>query len=209
MHVANYIMTFARTSGKDGDSSGITVFLVPASDPGVKIEEYLWTFNMPTDHPRVSLTNIWVSDEAIWGVEGQGLRLGQSFVHQNRIRQAASSAGGCVVFCVEESAQVRPDPQAVRQAALRQPGHPVAVGRASPPSARMLAALDPQDRLGDGQHAPQGGVERQISDKVSMWNYWSNRLVCEAADQAMQAKRRHRLFAAKAVRTHLPSPSPL
>jgi acyl-CoA dehydrogenase len=38
MHVANYIMTFARTSGKDGDATGITVFLVPASDPGVKIE---------------------------------------------------------------------------------------------------------------------------------------------------------------------------
>jgi acyl-CoA dehydrogenase len=28
--------------------------------PGVKIEEYLWTFNMPTDHPRVSFTDVWV-----------------------------------------------------------------------------------------------------------------------------------------------------
>jgi acyl-CoA dehydrogenase len=27
---------------------------------------------------------------------------------------------------------------------------------------------------------------RQLSDKVSMCNYWANRLVCEAADRAMQ-----------------------
>jgi alkylation response protein AidB-like acyl-CoA dehydrogenase len=29
-------------------------------------------------------------------------------------------------------------------------------------------------------------VAIQISDKVAMCNYWSNRLCCEAADQAMQ-----------------------
>jgi acyl-CoA dehydrogenase len=29
-------------------------------------------------------------------------------------------------------------------------------------------------------------IERTISDKVSMCNYWGNRLVCEAADRAMQ-----------------------
>jgi len=81
---------------------GITVFLVPANHPGVKIEEWLWTFNMPTDHPRVSFTDVWVPDDAMWGVEGRGLGLGQSFVHQNRIRQAASSLGAAV-YCIEES----------------------------------------------------------------------------------------------------------
>src|SRR5204862_7940789 len=29
-------------------------------------------------------------------------------------------------------------------------------------------------------------VEKRISDKVSMCNYWANRLCCEAADRAMQ-----------------------
>src|SRR3546814_3845687 len=29
-------------------------------------------------------------------------------------------------------------------------------------------------------------IERTLSDKVSMCNYWANRLVCEAADRAMQ-----------------------
>ena len=121
MHVATHVMTFARTSGEDGDAGGITVFLVPANDPGVKIEEWLWTFNMPTDHPRVSITDVWVPDEAIWGVEGRGLGLGQSFVHQNRIRQAASSLGAAA-FCVEESvkyASARASRSASRSATTR------------------------------------------------------------------------------------------
>ena len=52
MHVATHCMMFARSSGKAGDAKGISCFFVPANDPGVKIEEYMWTFNMPTDHPR-------------------------------------------------------------------------------------------------------------------------------------------------------------
>jgi acyl-CoA dehydrogenase len=183
MHVANYIMTFARTSGKDGDGNGITVFLVPASDPGVKIEEYLWTFNMPTDHPRVSLTNVWVSDDAIWGVEGQGLRLGQSFVHQNRIRQAASSLGAAV-YCVQES---------VKYARARKPfGQPLSDNQAIQwplvelhTQCEMLRLLI-RKTAWEIDRMPHREVERQISDKVSMCNYWGNRLVCEASDRAMQ-----------------------
>ncbi len=33
---------------------------------------------------------------------------------------------------------------------------------------------------------PYPEVEKQIFDKVSMYNYWANRLCCEAADRAMQ-----------------------
>jgi acyl-CoA dehydrogenase len=183
MHVANYIMTFARTSGPDGSSEGITVFLVPAGAPGVKIEEYLWTFNMPTDHPRVSLTDVWVSDDAIWGVEGQGLRLGQSFVHQNRIRQAASSLGAAV-YCVNES---------VKYARARKPfGKPLADNQAIQwplvelhTQCEMLRLLI-RKTAWEIDRMPHREVERQISDKVSMCNYWGNRLVCEAADRAMQ-----------------------
>ena len=51
MHVATHCALFARTSGNDGDARGITCFLVPAKSEGVKVEEYMWTFNMPTDHP--------------------------------------------------------------------------------------------------------------------------------------------------------------
>ena len=183
MHVATHVMTFARTSGEDGDAGGITVFLVPATDPGVKIEEWLWTFNMPTDHPRISITNVWVPDEAIWGVEGRGLGLGQSFVHQNRIRQAASSLGAAA-FCVEES---------VKYARARKPfGKPLSDNQAIQFPLVELATQIEMLRLlirktaweMDGMEHKE--VERQISDKVSMCNYWANRLVCEAADRAMQ-----------------------
>jgi acyl-CoA dehydrogenase len=183
MHVATHVMCFARTSGKDGDAGGITVFLVPADAPGVKVEEYLWTFNMPTDHPRVSFTNVWVPESAIWGVEGRGLGLGQSFVHQNRIRQAASSLGAAV-YCIEES---------VKYARARKPfGEELARNQAIQWPLVELATQAEMLRLlirktaweMDGMEHRE--VERQISDKVSMCNYWANRLVCEAADRAMQ-----------------------
>src|SRR5271168_821723 len=77
MHVATHVMVFARTSGKDGDARGITCFIVPAHTPGVKIEEWLWTFNMPTDHPRVSFTDVWLPEESYWGQIDRGLSVGQ------------------------------------------------------------------------------------------------------------------------------------
>jgi acyl-CoA dehydrogenase len=183
MHAANYCMVFARTSGADGDAAGITVFLVPSDSPGVKIEEYLWTFNMPTDHPRVSFTNVWVPEEAIWGVEGRGLGLGQSFVHQNRIRQAASSLGAGV-FCINES---------VKYARHRKPfGKPLSDNQAIQwplielhTQSEMLRLLI-RKTAWEIDRMPHKEVERQISDKVSMCNYWANRLCCEAADRAMQ-----------------------
>ena len=58
MHVATHVMVFCRTSGNAGDAKGISCILVPAQAEGVKVEEYLWTFNMPTDHPRVSFNNV-------------------------------------------------------------------------------------------------------------------------------------------------------
>jgi acyl-CoA dehydrogenase len=196
MHVATHVMTFARTSGEDGDAGGITVFLVPANDPGVKIEEWLWTFNMPTDHPRVSITDVWVPDEAIWGVEGRGLGLGQSFVHQNRIRQAASSLGAAA-FCIEES---------VKYARERKPfGKPLSDNQGIQFPLVELATQVEMLRLlirktaWEMDRMEHKEVERQISDKVSMCNYWANRLVCEAADRAMQVHggigySRHRPF---------------
>ena len=181
MHVVSHVMVFARTSGEDGDAGGITVFLVPADQ--IKIEEWMWTFNMPTDHPRISITDVWVPDDAIWGVEGRGLGLGQSFVHQNRIRQAASSLGAAV-YCIEES---------VRYARTRKPfGKPLSDNQAIQWPMVELSTQCEMLRLlirktaWQMDNMPHKEVERQISDKVSMCNYWANRLVCEAADRAMQ-----------------------
>ncbi|MEZ5342370.1 MAG: acyl-CoA dehydrogenase family protein [Acidimicrobiales bacterium] len=54
IHKAQSDLIFARTSGEAGDSSGITCFLVPSDSKGFKVEEYLWTFNMPTDHAHLT-----------------------------------------------------------------------------------------------------------------------------------------------------------
>ena len=183
MHVATHCSTFARTSGKNGDASGITCFLVPTGTPGMTVDEYMWTFNMPTDHPRMTFDNVWVPDSAMLGAEGRGLSLAQSFVHQNRIRQAASSLGAAT-FCVEES---------VKYARARKPfGEELARNQAIQfplvelaTQCEMLRMLIyktawQMDRL---EHA---NIERELSDKISMCNYWANRLVCDAADRAMQ-----------------------
>ncbi|WP_447755282.1 acyl-CoA dehydrogenase family protein [Sphingopyxis fribergensis] len=183
MHVATHVMVFARTSGEDGAAKGITCFIVPADTPGVKIEEWLWTFNMPTDHPRVSFTDVWLPEDSYWGEVDRGLGLGQSFVHQNRIRQAASSLGAAV-YCIEES---------VKYARERKPfGKPLAENQAIQWPLVELATQAEMLRLLIRKTAWQmdamdhKAVERTLSDKVSMCNYWANRLVCEAADRAMQ-----------------------
>ena len=183
MHTATHVVVFARSGGNAGDARGISAFIVPAQAPGVKIEEYLWTFNMPTDHPRVSFTDVWVSDEARFGREGAGLAVAQAFVHENRIRQAASSLGAAH-YCVQES---------VRYARQRKPfGHDLAENQAIQWPLVELATQVEMLRLlirktaWEMDQMPHPEVEKRLSDKVSMCNYWANRLCCEAADRAMQ-----------------------
>ena len=65
VHAASHDLIFARTSGAPGSGEGITAFLVPVDAPGFTVEEYLWTFNMPTDHAHVSFTDVRVRDSAI------------------------------------------------------------------------------------------------------------------------------------------------
>ena len=183
MHTASHCCLFARTSGEAGAAKGISAFLVPADAPGLKIEEYLWTFNMPTDHPRVSFTNVWVPDDALFGALDHGLALAQAFVHENRIRQAASSMGAAA-FCVAES---------VKYARQRKPfGEDLARNQGIQFPLVELATQVEMLRLlirktaWEMDQMPHPEVEKRLSDKVSMCNYWANRLVCEAADRAMQ-----------------------
>ena len=183
MHHATHCALFARTSGEAGDARGITCFLVPNPSEGLKIEEWMWTFNMPTDHPRLSIENVWVPESVILGEEGKGLALAQSFVHQNRIRQAASSLGAAQ-YCIEES---------VKYARARKPfGEALAKNQAIQFPLVELATQCEMLRMliyktaWQMDNMPHKEIERTISDKVSMCNYWANRLVCEAADRAMQ-----------------------
>ncbi len=179
IHKAQYDMVMARTSGKAGDGDGITAFLTPMKAEGVKIEEMLWTFNMPTDHGTVSFTDVRVPHGSIFGGEGRGLQVVQHFFNENRIRQAASSLGAAQ-FCINES---------VKYAKHRKP-----FGKALATNQGIqfpLVELQTQcDMLRALIHKTAWQMDKYgaftVSDKVSMCNYWSNRLCCEAADRAMQ-----------------------
>lgn len=138
---------------------------------------------MPTDHATVSLTNVWVPDSALLAPLGRGLAVAQAFVHENRIRQAASSLGAAV-YCINASA---------KYANERRPfGTPLSYNQAIQfplvelhTQAQMLRLLIRETAwLMDS--LPHTEVESKLGDKVSMCNYWANRLCCEAADRAIQ-----------------------
>ena len=192
IHRAHSDMILARTSGEPGDGHGITAFLTPMDADGLVIEEYLWTFNMPTDHGRVSLTDVRLPDSAILGEEGRGLQIAQHFFNENRIRQAASSLGAAQ-YCITES---------VAYAKERRPfGKPLSINQGIQfplvelqTECEMLRALVHKTAW---QMDTYGAFS--VSDKVSMCNYRANRLCCDAADRAMQVHgglgySRHRPF---------------
>jgi alkylation response protein AidB-like acyl-CoA dehydrogenase len=179
IHKAQYDMVMARTSGKAGDGDGITAFLTPMNSEGLKIEEMLWTFNMPTDHGTVSFKDVYVDDSAIFGGEGRGLQVVQHFFNENRIRQAASSLGAAQ-YCINES---------VEYAQIRKPfGKPLAVNQGIQfPLVELQATADMLRAL---IHKTAWQMDKygafSVSDKVSICNYQANRLCCDAADRAMQ-----------------------
>ncbi|MEM9513960.1 MAG: acyl-CoA dehydrogenase family protein [Actinomycetota bacterium] len=184
LHHATHDIIFARTSGEPGSPLGITAFLVPTDSPGFNVDFFWWTFNMPTDHAEVSMSGVRVGDDAVFGEVDRGLELAQHFVHENRIRQAASSLGAAQ-FCVNE---------AVAYSTARTTwGKPLAVNQGIQfplvelhTEAAMLrqlvrstaAQLDAIDHVTDGYG--------EVTHLVAMCNYRANRLACDAADRAMQ-----------------------
>jgi acyl-CoA dehydrogenase len=179
IHKAQYDMVMARTSGKAGDGDGITAFLTPMKAEGVKIEEMLWTFNMPTDHGRVSFTDVRVPHGSIFGGEGRGLQVVQHFFNENRIRQAASSLGAAQ-FCINESVSYAKERKPFGKALATNQGIQFPLVELQT-QCEMLRAMIHKTAW---QMDKYGAFS--VSDKVSMCNYWSNRLCCEAADRAMQ-----------------------
>lgn len=179
VHRATHDLVFARTSGDPGSARGITAFLVPTDAPGFSVPFYWWTFNMPSDHGEVELTDVRVPAGAVLGEVDRGLEVAQTFLHENRIRQAASSLGAAQ-YCIDRAAEyatkrvVFGKPLSVNQAVQ----WPLAELQTEAQMVRLLVYyaawhLDRDHHL-------------EVSDKVSMANYRANRLVCEAADRAIQ-----------------------
>jgi len=179
VHRATHDLIFARSSGEPGQARGISAFLVPTDTPGFTVPYYWWTFNMPTDHGEVELKDVRVPGDAVLGKVDHGLEVGQTFLHENRIRQAASSLGAAQ-YCID---------RAVTYANERSVfGKPLAVNQAVQWPLVELQTEAQMVRLLVYYAATQldGNHHMEVSDKVSMANYRANRLVCEAADRAMQ-----------------------
>jgi acyl-CoA dehydrogenase len=183
--VASAVLVFARTSGQDGKAQGITAFLVETDAPGFDVPYYHWCFNMPTDHGEVTLDGVHVPDAAVLGEVDRGLDCAQLFVHENRIRQAASSLGAAQ-FCIDRSiayAQERvifgkplADYQGVQWQLVELQTEAELVRNTLYKTAWQM------DQGGGGPT----NAKLTVSDKVSMVNYRSNRLACDASDRAIQ-----------------------
>jgi alkylation response protein AidB-like acyl-CoA dehydrogenase len=125
LNLVSHAIIFARTSGVAGQAAGITAFIVPTDAPGLEVPYLHWTFNMPTDHTELTIDNVRVPCGAILGEEGQGLRTALYFVHENRIRQAASGVGAAD-YCVAASVAYACERRTFGKPLAGAPGDPVA-----------------------------------------------------------------------------------
>jgi len=180
VHRATHDFVFARTSGEDGEATGISCFIVPMAAEGVTIEKYYWTFNMPTDHAHVSFRNVRVRNEDILGPLDNGLQVAQLFVHENRIRQAASSLGAAQ-YCIDTAAEYARNRRVFGKSLASNQAIQFPLAELHTEAAMLRALIRQTAWEMDHVDHPM-----EISAKVAMCNYRGNRLCCDAADRAMQ-----------------------
>jgi acyl-CoA dehydrogenase len=177
--VSEVDLVFARTGGEDGKAEGISAFLVPTDAPGFEVPFYWWTFNMPTDHAEVRLDGVRVPASAMVGEEGRGLDCAQLFVHENRIRQAASSLGAAQ-FCIDKAREYTEERRLFGQKMRDYQGIQWQLVEL-----QTEAELVRNTILRTAWEMDVHG-KTAVSDKVAMVNVRGNRLACDAADRAMQ-----------------------
>jgi len=184
--VAAANIVFARTSGQTGKADGITAFIVPRDTPGMTVPYYHWCFNMPSDHAETHLEDVRVPDSAVLGEVGHGLDCVQLFVHENRIRQAASSLGAAQ-FCIDRSIAFAEERVIFGQPLADYQGIQWQLVELQTDAEFLRNTLYKtawqMDQAGDGA-STQAKVS--VTDKVSMVNYRGNQLACRAADRAIQ-----------------------
>jgi len=179
LHHATHDIIFARTSGNHGEPIGITAFLVPTDSPGFKVEFFWWTFNMPTDHAEVSLSDVRVGQESVFGRIDHGLELAQHFVHENRIRQAASSLGAAQ-FCINEAVKYANERITWGKKLSTNQGIQFPLVELHTEAAMLRQLVRYTATMLDQKN------HMEVTHLVAMCNYRANRLACDAADRAMQ-----------------------
>jgi alkylation response protein AidB-like acyl-CoA dehydrogenase len=179
LHHATHDIVFARTSGNPGEPVGISAFLVPCDADGFNVDFYWWTFNMPTDHAEVTMTDVRVGGDALFGRLDHGLDLAQHFVHENRIRQAASSLGAAQ-FCINEAVAYANSRITWGKRLSTNQGIQFPLVELHTEAAMLRQLVRSTAAAMDTHH------HMEVTHLVAMCNYRANRLACEAADRAMQ-----------------------
>jgi acyl-CoA dehydrogenase len=176
---ATHDIIIARTSGDPGSPVGISAFLVPTDAPGFNVDFFWWTFNMPTDHAEVTMTDVRVGKDALFGRLDNGLELAQLFVHENRIRQAASSLGAAQ-FCVDTAVAYSNERITWGKRLSTNQGIQFPLVELHTEAAMLRQLIRQTAWQMDNQH------HMELTHQVAMCNYRANRLACDAADRAMQ-----------------------
>jgi acyl-CoA dehydrogenase len=179
LHHATHDIVFARTSGNPGEPVGISAFLVPTDADGFNVDFFWWTFNMPTDHAEVTMTDVRVGGDALFGRLDHGLELAQHFVHENRIRQAASSLGAAQ-FCINEAVAYANSRITWGKRLSTNQGIQFPLVELHTEAAMLRQLVRSTAAAMDTRH------HMEVTHLVAMCNYRANRLACEAADRAMQ-----------------------
>ncbi|KAI2634597.1 butyryl-CoA dehydrogenase [Xylaria nigripes] len=193
-HSATHLLVFARTTGTPGSPRGITAFIIPSDTPGITVKSFEYTLNMPTDHATILFDDVHVPASAVLGPLHNGLAIAQTIAHESRIRQAASSCGAAK-FCIDRSVNYARDrfvlgkPLSANQAIQ----WPLVELSTQVEMLRLLilrtaTEMDAVQRKhqGNQQMPPWVAIERELGHKISMCNYYANRLATQAADNAIQ-----------------------
>ncbi len=179
LHHATHDIIFARTSGEPGSPVGISAFLVPTDLPGFSVDFFWWTFNMPTDHAEVTMTDVRVPATALFGRLDHGLELAQHFVHENRIRQAASSLGAAL-HCIDVAVDYANERVTWGKRLSTNQGIQFPLVELHTEATMLRQLIRSTAWQLDTKH------HMEVTHLVAMCNYRANRLACDAADRAMQ-----------------------
>jgi alkylation response protein AidB-like acyl-CoA dehydrogenase len=134
---------------------------------------------MPTDHAEVSMHDVRVPADALFGPVDHGLELAQHFVHENRIRQAASSLGAGQ-FCIDEAVAYANQRVTWGKPLSRNQGIQFPLVELHTEAAMLRQLIRFTAWSLDRKH------HMEVTHLVAMCNYRANRFACEAADRAMQ-----------------------
>ncbi len=100
---ADYLQVFAATDRRLGSRGGITAFIIPMPNPGVRIVRQIET--MMRDRPfELAFEEARVPARYRVGEEGQGFAFGQRWLTEGRLRHAARALG-VIERCLELSAK--------------------------------------------------------------------------------------------------------